>query len=219
MINLNIQPELKDRIVRAAQELYEQAGREQFPTVDAVRRYARADMNTTSAVMREWRKLQHTAPVSVAAEVPAELMAANNAAAAALWQQAQQLANESLAAAEAAWAKEREELELLRAELSNAYDSIAEELDALKIKEQASKEQAAREIEEIMALLNAEKVAVASLKTQRTVNSNAQEKLEQDKAKLEVQLEAAIAAEKKALEEAAELRGALRAVQDQKARN
>ena len=51
-----IPAELKDRITAAAQELYEQADCQRFPTVDAVRRHAKADMNSTSAVMREWRK-------------------------------------------------------------------------------------------------------------------------------------------------------------------
>lgn len=47
-----------------AVELYDQADRENLPTVDAVRRAARADMNTASAVMKEWRWVQ-TAPAAI----------------------------------------------------------------------------------------------------------------------------------------------------------
>ncbi|NYT64160.1 hypothetical protein H0A66_17740, partial [Alcaligenaceae bacterium] len=43
-----IPAEIRDRITAVANELFEDAGREAFPTVDAVRRAARADMNTTS---------------------------------------------------------------------------------------------------------------------------------------------------------------------------
>src|SRR3546814_17529844 len=50
-----IPAEIRERIIAAAVELYEQAGRENLPTVDQVRRVARADMNTTSAVMKAWR--------------------------------------------------------------------------------------------------------------------------------------------------------------------
>lgn len=75
-----IPAELKDRITAAAQELYEQADCQRFPTVDAVRRHAKADMNSTSAVMREWRKAQQAAPVAVAVAVPEAVAAASTAA-------------------------------------------------------------------------------------------------------------------------------------------
>lgn len=87
-----IPAELKDRITAAAQELYEQADCQRFPTVDAVRRHAKADMNSTSAVMREWRKAQQAAPVAVAVAVPEAVAAASTAALAAIWQQAQDAA-------------------------------------------------------------------------------------------------------------------------------
>src|SRR5574344_1183668 len=127
-----IPAELKDRITAAAQELYELADRQRFPTVDAVRRHAKADMNSTSAVMREWRKSQQTAPVAVAVAVPEAVAAAGTAALAAIWQQAQELANESLAAAQAAWEAERQELDALRKELAEAYESQAQELEQVK---------------------------------------------------------------------------------------
>ena len=48
-----IPADIRDRILAAAAELYEQGGRSALPTVDQVRRAARADMNATSVVMRE----------------------------------------------------------------------------------------------------------------------------------------------------------------------
>jgi hypothetical protein len=46
--SLSIPADVRERVIAAAVELYEQAGRERFPTVDAVRRASRADMNTVS---------------------------------------------------------------------------------------------------------------------------------------------------------------------------
>ena len=51
MTQSNIPADVRERIIAAAAELYDQAGRENLPTVDAVRRAARADMNTTSAAV------------------------------------------------------------------------------------------------------------------------------------------------------------------------
>ena len=49
---MDIAQEIKDRITTAANALYEEAGRAEFPTVAAVRARASADMNAASIVMR-----------------------------------------------------------------------------------------------------------------------------------------------------------------------
>lgn len=135
-----IPTEMKNRIIAAAQELYDQLDRERFPTVDAVRRHAKADMNSTSSVMREWRKAQQATPVAVAVAIPEAVAAANTAALTAIWQQAQELANESLSAAQAAWEAERQELDALRKELAEAYESQEEELVQVKAEAANAKE-------------------------------------------------------------------------------
>ena len=43
-----IPSEVRERIVSVAAELFEQSGRQAMPTVDAVRRVARVDMNAGS---------------------------------------------------------------------------------------------------------------------------------------------------------------------------
>ena len=48
-------PDVRGRIIAAANALYTRNGGGKFPSVAAVRHAAQADMNTTSAVMREWR--------------------------------------------------------------------------------------------------------------------------------------------------------------------
>lgn len=129
MTKLNIPVEVRERIVAAAEEIYEQLGRETFPTVDTVRRAAKADMNTTSTVMKDWRRQQTTQAVPVAVTVPEAVVQANASALAQLWAEAQELANESLRAAQSTWEVEREELDIMRKELSNAYEDQAFDLD------------------------------------------------------------------------------------------
>ena len=51
-----IPADVRERIIAAAADLFEQSGRQAMPTVDAVRRSARVDMNAASAVMKEWRR-------------------------------------------------------------------------------------------------------------------------------------------------------------------
>lgn len=123
-----ITSDVRDRIYRAADELYQQLGRESFPIVDQVRRLAAVDMNAASAVMREWRKEQTIRTAPVAVQVPEDITASANKAIDTLWIQAQNLANEALRAAQAAWEKERAEAEVLRDELSAAFDQQAAEL-------------------------------------------------------------------------------------------
>ena len=56
-----IPSEVRERIVSVAAELFEQSGRQAMPTVDAVRRVARVDMNAASAVMKAGRSLARCA--------------------------------------------------------------------------------------------------------------------------------------------------------------
>lgn len=132
MSTAHIPADVRERITSAAQELYEQTGRESMPTVDAVRRLARVDMNSASAVMREWRRSQTAQAAPVAVAIPEAVAQANSAAVAALWQSAQELANESLRAAQAGWEAERAEADHDRQELADAYERQAAELDGVR---------------------------------------------------------------------------------------
>lgn len=117
----------RDRIIAAADGLYEKAGREKFPSVDAVRRESRADMNSVSLVMKQWRhsKTVQVVPVRAVA-VPEAIQTANAAAVADIWIMAMEIANQSLQAAQAGWDAERLELEEMRSELSVSYEKVAE---------------------------------------------------------------------------------------------
>lgn len=125
---MDIAKDIKDRIVSAANALYEEGQRAAFPTVAAVRARAGVDMNAASVVMRDWRRSQTAQAAPLAVEVPDRVRATSSAALATLWAEAQTMANESLLAAQAAWDAERAEAEALRGELAAAFDTKEAEL-------------------------------------------------------------------------------------------
>ncbi|MGD0959908.1 MAG: DNA-binding protein [Methylomonas sp.] len=129
---VTIHADIRERIIQAANDLYRQADRQTFPTVDQVRRHARVDMNAASAIMREWRRSQTVQAAPVAVHVPDAVVHANNQVLVALWTQAQELANESLRVAQSAWDAERTELDEMRQELANAYETQAAEFELFK---------------------------------------------------------------------------------------
>ena len=127
---MELNKDTRDRIFAAADSLYEQAGRAAFPTVDAVRKTARVNMNDASAGMKEWRRAQTAQAAPVAVQVPEVVMQASSAALAALWHEAQELANESLRAAQAGWDAERIEAETLNKQMADAFEVQKAELEA-----------------------------------------------------------------------------------------
>jgi chromosome segregation ATPase len=131
---MDTNPEIRERILSAAQTLFEQSGRKELPTVDAVRKLSKTSMNDASAVMREWRRSQIVAASAAVVSVPEKVSQASAAALSALWTEAQELANESLNVAQAAWDAERAEAEKLRVELSSAFEAQGAELEAVKVK-------------------------------------------------------------------------------------
>jgi len=160
MIQPTIPADVRERVIAAAVDLYEQAGCERFPTVDAVRRLSRADMNAVSAVMKEWRQAQTTQAAPVAVAVPEAIQQANAAAVAALWLNATELANQSLRSAQAGWEKERVELDDMRAELANSYEAQAAEFETTKMQLAYSEVKTTEQAQELAAVRQREVEAV-----------------------------------------------------------
>lgn len=125
---MDIAKDIKDRIVTAANALYDEMQRADFPTVAAVRSRAGVDMNAALVVMREWRRAQTAQAAPLAVEVPDKVRTISSTALATLWAEAQSMANESLVAAQVAWDAERTEAETLRGELAAAFDAKESEL-------------------------------------------------------------------------------------------
>lgn len=126
---MELSPSVRERIFSAADALYDEAGRQAFPTVDAVRKFAKVNMNDASTGMKVWRRSQSAQIAPMAVQVPGALQQSSIAALGALWSEALALANETLRAAQAGWDAERTEAETLREQMANAYEAQVTELE------------------------------------------------------------------------------------------
>lgn len=95
-----------------------------------MRKLAKVNMNDASVGMKEWRRTQTAQAAPVAVQVPEAIQQASGIALAALWHEAQELANESLRAAQAGWDAERTEAETLNKQMADAYESLVVDLEA-----------------------------------------------------------------------------------------
>lgn len=127
---MEVSPNIQNRIFSAADALYQEAGQQAFPTVDAVRKFAKVNMNDASVGMRAWRRSQSTQIVPMTVQVPSTLQQSSAAALVTLWSEAVALANETLRAAQTAWDVERTEAEALREQMASAYETQATEQEA-----------------------------------------------------------------------------------------
>ena len=123
-MELNVNPEVRARILSAIEDLYDHLGRsDQFPTQAEVRSKAKTDMNSCSLVYREWKRQQTARPVMVAVEVPESLKQVHLSTVATIWSTAQEQANAHLRDAESKWEHERADNETMRRELAEAYEA------------------------------------------------------------------------------------------------
>lgn len=119
---------VRERIFAAADELYAANQRLSFPTVDAVRKKAKVNMNDASTGMKEWRRAQSTCAHVMAAPLPNDLQSQGVAVLAQFWDEANRQATASLLAAQSGWAAERHESDELARQMAAAYDAQAAEL-------------------------------------------------------------------------------------------
>ncbi len=126
---MDMSPVVRDRIYSAADALYEEGGRQTYPTVDAVRKLAKVNMNDASSGVKAWRREKSCQIAPAAIQVPDALQRANTATLAALWSEAVALANETLRAAQSDWDIERAEAEALSEQMADAYEAQAIELE------------------------------------------------------------------------------------------
>lgn len=185
---MELNTETYARITAAADQLYTQADRATFPTVDAVRKLAKVNMNDASVGMKEWRRAQTNPVARVVVAVPEAVTQANAQAVAALWQAAMDTASAALRAAQAGWEAERAEGDAIAAQLGDAYEAQAAELDAVQ------------------------RAALAQVEAISDQLATLQARTSGDQARLD----AALAERNQAREEAAELRGELRGMVTQR---
>jgi chromosome segregation ATPase len=146
---------VRDRIFAAANELYTENGKTRFPPVADVRKRAKVDTNDACSAMREWRRIQGKKTGTVAsAALPQQLQASALNALVSFWQEATNLASESLITAQAAWDAERQENEELCQQVAAECDAQAAELGSARqeiVRLNALVQQQASEIEAVRA--------------------------------------------------------------------
>lgn len=128
--------DIQQRIVGAADQLFAENGATTYPTLEQVRRLARANMNDVSAVMRAWRRAHLAPPSPHLPELPPGIQQSGLRLLAAIWQEASTMAGDALQAAQEAWHTERLEMDRLRGELASAYDELT--LSLLRAEEKLS---------------------------------------------------------------------------------
>lgn len=140
------------RIIAAANDLYARSGGGKFPSVAAVRYAAQADMNTTSAVMREWRRERQLPPTVTTVPIPELVVHQANVALSTVWNSAVELAGEALRNAQAAWDEERSQTEQHLQQVVEAFDSQTAELIATResLLDSAQRLEAASEVEQAL---------------------------------------------------------------------
>lgn len=165
---MNSPSDLNNRIFSAADALYEEGGRESFPTVDAVRKRARVNMNDASNGMKAWRRSQIRIDEKAAVQLPENIRASSASLVSALWSEAVELASESLRAAQAGWTAEREEADILSEQMAVAFETQASELaDAVASHTRLAAELAVKAKEASQMQLDHE-TALQELHAQRT---------------------------------------------------
>lgn len=141
-------PDARTRIIAAANELYARSGGK-LPSVAAVRQAAQADMNTTSTVMRDWRRERQHPPTTTTVPIPEAVAHQANVALSVIWNGALEVSGDALRNAQAAWAEERSQTEQHLQQVVEAFDSQTAELTVTResLRDAVQKLEAAVEVE------------------------------------------------------------------------
>lgn len=127
-------PDIKQRIFAAADELFAASTTGEIPTVEAVRQKSRASMNYVIEALKEWRQRLHQSRQVVRDPLPESLHEAALILGRSIWETAQRVASESHEAARMVFEAEKAELAALSAEQSEAFESLCTAWEASKAK-------------------------------------------------------------------------------------
>lgn len=121
---MELNSEVKSRILAVAESLYDELNKEQFPCVDAIQQAAHVSRQEATLVLDEWRQA-HTLKKnseSLQIPVPDAIKQIYSTALAKLWQEAQAWAQEMHQSAQEAWENERSDADDLNKQLVEAYE-------------------------------------------------------------------------------------------------
>ncbi len=138
---MQVSQEIQARIIEVAEQLHAENS-DKFPTVAEVRSASKADMNSVSIVMKNWRQSKLMPVQKIEETAPAEILELSNQLASKIWGEAKLQAESKLRDAEQKFNDERKELEELRLELANECDRLNTELEQItELKDDAVKAQ------------------------------------------------------------------------------
>ena len=136
-----ISSEIQQRIITAAEQLHAEHP-ERLPTVAEVRAVSKADMNSVSIVMKQWRQSKLMPVKQIEELAPGELLELSNQLASKIWSEAKQQADSKLRDAETKFNEERAETDEIRNQLASECDRLNTELEQItELKDDAVKAQ------------------------------------------------------------------------------
>ncbi len=138
---MQVSQEIQARIIEVAEQLHAENS-DKFPTVAEVRSASKADMNSVSIVMKNWRQSKLMPVKKIEELAPTELLELSNQLTSKIWSEAKLQAESKLRDAEQKFNDERKELEELRLELANECDRLNAEFEQIThLKDHAVKAQ------------------------------------------------------------------------------
>ena len=138
---MQVSQEIQARIIEVAEQLHAE-NPDKFPTVAEVRALSKADMNSVSIVMKQWRQSKLMPVKQIEELAPGELLELSNQLASKIWSEAKQQADSKLRDAETKFNEERAETDEIRNQLASECDRLNTELEQItELKDDAVKAQ------------------------------------------------------------------------------
>ena len=110
---MQVSQEIQARIIEVAEQLHAENS-DKFPTVAEVRALSKADMNSVSIVMKNWRQSKLMPVQKIEESAPVEILELSNQLASKIWSEAKQQADSKLRDAETKFNEERAETDEIR---------------------------------------------------------------------------------------------------------
>lgn len=138
---MQVSAEIQARIIEVAEQLHAENS-DKFPTVAEVRSASKADMNSVSIVMKQWRQSKLMPVQKIEETAPAEILELSNQLASKIWGEAKLQAESKLRDAETKFNEERAETDEIRNQLASECDRLNTELEQItELKDDAVKAQ------------------------------------------------------------------------------
>ena len=138
---MQVSQEIQARIIEVAEQLHAE-NPDKFPTVAEVRSASKADMNSVSIVMKNWRQSKLMPVQKIEEDAPLEIIELSKQLSSKIWSEAKQQADSKLRDAETKFNEERAETDEIRNQLASECDRLNTELEQItELKDDAVKAQ------------------------------------------------------------------------------